>query len=150
MSTRPTGQPAPQASSGSGNAGILLRLDAGFEALLGAFLVGAAATGLYRWLDLPDPASQLALVVFGLLFLSFCPILWLLSRAPRQRLVLELALANGAGALILAMWVVIWNGNFHSTGAAFVLVVAGILATLTLLEAAAARLHDGNQGGAAL
>ena len=117
----------------------LLRIDGSFEALFGAVLVFSAATNLYRWLALPNPpASRVVLVVFGLLFLALCPVLWRLSRAPQHRLLLELALANGVGALILLLWALAWNRSFQPAGAVFVLVVAGILAILAALQTHAA------------
>jgi hypothetical protein len=114
---------------------LLLRVDGVFETVLGALLVLSPATGLLSALNLPNPATETVVVVFGLLLLPLLPILWLASRAPQRRLVLMLAVANGAGALILAVWVLVWNGAFDPTGAAFVLGVAGILAILAALEA---------------
>ncbi|MGO8947162.1 MAG: hypothetical protein ACLQUY_05770 [Ktedonobacterales bacterium] len=151
MRTRPPANPATSTSNGSprakitGNgdrrpainsATLLLCIDGGIEAVLGAVVIGIAATGPSSALDLPDPpASKTALVVFGLLFLALCPILWRLSRTPRPRLMLDLAIANGASALVFALWVLIWNQSFHPASAILVLVTAGILATLSVLEA---------------
>jgi peptidoglycan/LPS O-acetylase OafA/YrhL len=157
MATYPPDQPAPLASSAnmaesprnsetSESAGerysarLLLQIDGSFEALLGVFLMCSAVTGLHHYLDLPDPpAGPVALVVFGLLFLALGPVLWRLSRAPRPQILLQLAVANGAGALILVLWVLGWNRSFHPAGAVMALVVAAILASLAVLQARAAR-----------
>jgi peptidoglycan/LPS O-acetylase OafA/YrhL len=155
MATYPPDQPAPLASSANMAksprnsetseaaerycARLLLQIDGSFEALFGAFLVCSAVTGLHRYLDLPDPpAGRVALVVFGLLFLALSPALWRLSRAPRPRILLQLAVANGAGALILVLWVLGWNRGFHPAGAVLTVVVAAILASLAVLQARAA------------
>jgi hypothetical protein len=50
-----------------------------------------------------------------------------------------LAIANGVGALIFALWVLIWHGAFQGAGAAFVLAVAAVLAILATLQWRAAR-----------
>ena len=114
---------------------LLLRVDGVFETVLGALLVLSPATGLFSALNLPNPATEPVVVVFGLLLLPMLPVLWLASRAPQRQFVLLLAMANGAGALVLAVWMLEWNGAFDPAGAAFVLGVAGILAILAALEA---------------
>jgi hypothetical protein len=117
---------------------LLLRVDGGFEALLGVLLLLSPATGLYSALDLPHPATQPVVVIVGLLLVPLLPALWLASRAPRRPMMLVLAGANGAGALVLLLWVLIWHVAFHPVGAAFVAVVAGILAVLAMLQTRAA------------
>jgi hypothetical protein len=52
--------------------------------------------------------------------------------------VLALAGANGAGSLLFALWVLLWNGAFNPAGATLVLAVASILALLAVLQARAA------------
>lgn len=116
---------------------LLLRIDGGFEAVLGVLLILSPATGLYTALDLPTPATQPVVVVVGLLLVPLLPVLWLASRAPRRRMLLALAGANGAGALVFLLWVLIWHAAFHPAGAAFVSIVAAILALLAMLEARA-------------
>jgi hypothetical protein len=121
---------------------LLLRIDGSFEALLGALLICSAVTGLHRYLNLPDPpAGPVVLVVFGLLLLAVGPVLWQLSRTPRYQILLQLAVANGAGALILVLWVLGWNQSFSTAGAVLTLVVAAVLASLAALQARAARSH---------
>lgn len=113
---------------------LLLRVDGAFEALLGALLLLSPLTGLYDALELPGPASRPVVVVVGLLLLPLLPLLWRESRAPRQQLLLMVATANGATALLFAMWVLLWNGTFNRAGASFVLLAAAILAVLATLQ----------------
>lgn len=132
----------PRSSYGTrtvSDARLLLRADGLFEAVLGLLLITSPLTGLSGALDLPDPTRTPVLVAFGVLLLPVLPILWAASRAPRRQLVLTLAAANGAGAIIFALWVLIWHGAFHPAGAAFVLSVAAILAPLAALQARVAR-----------
>jgi hypothetical protein len=153
MSTRHSTGAAPPSSAGSERletpvnpnriatrpgTRLLLGVDGVFEALLGVLLVLSPVTGLYSALQLPHPAARPVVVGFGLLLLPLLPILWRDSRSPRRPLVLALAGVNGAGALVLALWVLIWRGAFHPAGAAFVLAVAAILAVLAVLQARAA------------
>jgi hypothetical protein len=141
MSKRPMNHSASSASDSLGRAGaltdsrFLLRIDGSFEALLGLLLILSPATGLYTALDLPVPATKLVVVIAGLLLIPLLPILWRASRASRREFVLALAAANGTGAVVFGLWVLIWNRTFHPAGAAFVLVVAGILAILGALQA---------------
>ena len=117
---------------------LLLRIDGGFEAVLGILLVLSPATGLFTVLNLPNPASRPVVVVFGLLLLPLLPVLWLASRSPRRWFVLALATANGAGALMFVLWILVSHGAFQPAGAAFVLVLATMLAILAGLQARAA------------
>jgi hypothetical protein len=126
------------ATRGISHARLLLRIDGVFEALLGALLIISPATGLYGTLNLPTPASKPLLIGFGLLLLPLLPILWFVSRAPRRQQMLALAGANGAGSLVFALWVLLWNGAFNPAGATLVFVVAIILALLAALQARAA------------
>ncbi|HEV8194546.1 MAG TPA: hypothetical protein VGP82_24100 [Ktedonobacterales bacterium] len=126
-----------QARTTSG-AGLLLRVDGLFEAILGALLILSPFIGLYDALDLPAPAVQPVVVIVGLLLLPLLPMLWRASGGPRREFVRALAIANGVSALVFVLWVLIWNRSFHPAGAAFVLVVAGILAVLAVLQARAA------------
>jgi hypothetical protein len=118
---------------------VLLRLDGGFEAVLGLCLALSPVNGLSSALQLPTPATMPVVVVVGLLLLPLLPILWSFSRAPRRQFVLALAAANGAGAAIFGLWVLIWRSAFHPAGTIFVLTVATILAILAMLQVHAAR-----------
>ena len=120
------------------SARLLLRIDGGFEAVLGALLILSPATGLYTALNLPNPASEPVVIVCGLLLLPLFPILWRAARAPQRHFVLALAAANGVAALLFALWVLVENKVFYPAGAAFVLAVAGVLALLAALQARAA------------
>jgi hypothetical protein len=113
----------------------LLRIDGAFEATLGAFLLLRAATGLSSVVTLPYPATAPVVAIVGVLLLALLPLLWWISRSPQRWMVTTIAAANGAGAIIFALWVVIWDGAFGAAGAALVLMVAGVLALLALLQA---------------
>ena len=157
MNTRLSSDPALSTGSGSKQseasdgtissgmlprARLLLRLDGGFEAALGLCLVLSPAIGLYSALRLPNPATTPIVVVLGLLLLPLLPVLWSFSHAPRRRFVLALASANGVGAAVFALWVLIWRNSFHPAGAAFVLAIAAILAILAALQARVALAAD--------
>jgi hypothetical protein len=114
---------------------LMLRLDGGFEAVLGLCLALSPVLGLSSALQLPAPATEPVVVLVGLLLLPLLPILWTFSRAPRRRLVLALAAANGAGAVLSALWVFLWHSAFHPAGVLFVLAIASILAILAALQA---------------
>lgn len=146
MDTHPARGRATSAANGSSNVSrmvgdawvaVLLRLDGSFEAMLGIVLIATAATSLYRWLDLPaPPAGRPVLLVVGILLLALGAVLWRLSQARRpDRLLRELAIANLAGALLFGLWVSIWNHSFHPVSAIFVLLIAGILASVGGLQA---------------
>lgn len=126
---RPWGQ-----DSATPNARLLLRLDGVFEGLLGAILVVSPFVGLYDALALPEPASRPVVLIVGLLLLPLLPVLWRASHAPRRSFVRALAIANGAGAALFALWVLVWNAAFQPAGAIFTLVVAAILAVLAILQ----------------
>jgi hypothetical protein len=134
------------------DARLLLRLDGIFEGALGLLLLLSPATGLYTALALPGPASRPVVVAIGVLLLPLLPILWRAARAPQRAFVLALAGANGAGALLFVLWVVLdragfpaagagfpaAGAGFPAAGAGFLLGVAAILAALAALEARAA------------
>lgn len=136
-SARRLAQPSGQAET-TPNVSLLLRLDGVFEGLFGALLIVSPFVGLYDALALPGPASRPAVVVVGLALLTLLPVLWRASRTPQRGFVRALAIANGAGALLFSLWVLVWNATFHPAGAIFTLVVAGILAVLAILQARAA------------
>jgi hypothetical protein len=117
------------------SARLLLRVDGVFEAVLGLVLLASPITGLYAALALPSPAVKPVVVGLGILLVPLLPVLWLQSRDPRRQQVLGLATGNGLGALVFALWVLLWNRDFNTAGAAFVLTVAGILAVLAALQA---------------
>jgi hypothetical protein len=117
------------------SARLLLRVDGVFEAVLGLVLLASPITGLYAALALPSPAVKPVVVGLGILLVPLLPVLWLQSRDPRRQQVLGLAAGNGLGALVFALWVLLWNRDFNTAGAAFVLSVAGILAVLAALQA---------------
>jgi hypothetical protein len=118
-----------------GRARLVLRIDALFEGVLGAALATSPLTGLYGALRLPAPALEPVVIAVGILLLPLLPLLWRVGRAPRSSFVRALAAANGVTALVFALWVLIGHSAFHATGAVFVLVVAGVLATLSVAQA---------------
>lgn len=120
------------------SAQVLLRVDGVFEGVVGFVLILSPATGLASALALPARVATPIAIVVGLLLLALFPALWLLARSAQPRLVRALAMANGAGAVTLSLWVLIWHGAFRPAGAAFVLCVAVILATLAVLQSLAA------------
>jgi hypothetical protein len=118
-----------------GSAGLVLRIDALFEGVLGVLLATSPLTGLSSALHLPPPAVEPVVIALGILLLPLLPLLWRAGRAPRGQFVRALAAANGTTALVFVLWLLIWHGAFHAASAAFVLVVAGVLATLSVAQA---------------
>ena len=131
--------PPPSVRSASiasmGSARLVLRIDALFEGVLGAALATSPLTGLYSALHLPAPAVEPVVIAVGILLLPLLPLLWRAGRAARGQFLRALAAANGVTALVFALWVLIGHGAFHAAGAVFVLVVAGVLATLSVAQA---------------
>jgi hypothetical protein len=132
--------PSPSNQPGqTSNSAALLRLDGGFEAVVGLLLLATQVTGLGWLLALPRPLTGPVALIAGLLLILLLPLLWRLSRRPSRRLLLALATANALGAVVLVLWVWRSNSTFHLAGALFILLVAGVLALLAVLQAGAAQ-----------
>src|SRR5438034_9637520 len=94
-------------------AGLILRADAGFEALLGLALVAAGATGALAPDDFPHPLGRLVIVAAGLALLPVAVVLWRASTASLR----VLAAGNAVGALLGVVWLALASG-FSTAGAA--------------------------------
>jgi len=118
----------------------LLRLDGVFEMTLGLLLATSPLTAFRAVQVLPTPASPPVVVGFGLLLIPVGFALWVAARGrgPKRSVVQALALVNGVGALIFALWVLIGHASFRSDAAILVLRIAVVLGALAAFQARAA------------
>jgi hypothetical protein len=115
----------------------LLRVDAVFEFVLAVALIYIGLTGLDDDLGLPDPANTVVTAGFGVLLLPVGVALWLMARAketPQRWFVLGLAAANGLGALVFLLWLLVLGEDFGTGGALLAGAIAVGLALLAFAE----------------
>ena len=110
---------------------LLVRADAGFEAVLGIALVAAGATGALGAADFPDPVGQPLVVVAGLALLALAFVLERMDERSLQ----ALAIGNAVTALLGMTWLAAASG-FSTRGAALTGAVIGVLAFLAALQTA--------------
>ncbi|SRR6266536_1719601 len=108
---------------------MLVKLDAVFEAALGAALVVAATTGGLDDSDFPRPVGTALLVVIGLALVFLGVAIWTARVGLR-----ELALGNAVSALAGVVCLLAVSG-FSSAGTVLVAVVVGCLASLAAAQA---------------
>ena len=113
---------------------LIVKADAGFEALLGVVLIVAGVTGALAGGDFPHPVGRALLVAVGLALLPVAVIHW---RARPQSLRL-LAVANSFTALLAVVWLALASG-FSTAGAALTGAVAAALACLAFAQLTATR-----------
>jgi peptidoglycan/LPS O-acetylase OafA/YrhL len=121
----------------------LIRLDAAFEAALGAVLVAGVALGWLGSEDFAAPATTGAVAAFGVVLLGLAVALWRFSSVqvtPAQ--VAVLAALNGATALIAAVWGLTTDG-FSTAGEVLVWVTVTSLAVLAGAQARRSGLRGG-------
>lgn len=120
----------------------LLRLDGTFEIALGLLLATSPLTGFHAARNLPAPATTPLVVGFGVLLVPVGIALWGASRGrgPGRSAIQGLALVNGAGAAIFALWVLLARASFPRDAATMVLLTAVVLAILAVLQARLARI----------
>jgi len=116
-------------------AGLIVRADAGFEALLGGVLILAGATGALAANDFPHPVGQPLIVAAGAALLGVAVYLW---RADESALRV-LAIGNAVTACLAVAWLALASG-FSPTGAALVGATVGVLASLAFAQAVARHL----------
>jgi hypothetical protein len=115
-------------------AGLIVRADAGFEAVLGVALVLAGATGVLAPGDFPHPVGRPLIVVAGLALLPVAVYLWRLD----ERRLAVLATGNAVTALLGLVWLALASG-FSPAGAAVTGAATAVLAFLAGLQVAAGR-----------
>jgi hypothetical protein len=113
---------------------LIVKADAGFEAILGIVLVVAGATGALAAGDFPHPVGRPLLIAAGLALLPVAVYLW---RADEGSLRV-LATGNAVTALLGLVWLGSASG-FSPAGAAIAGAATAVLAFLAILQVAASR-----------
>ena len=132
----------------------LLRVHAVVMLALGALLVADSWDGLYEWLALPQAFPALLAQVGGLFLVAFAYLLWRAAAAPgelRRAVAIAAAGANGAAAVIIALWLIIrgkadlavtTRGIVKTVGIVELIVAAVVLGAVALADAVVARQPD--------
>ena len=116
---------------------VVLRADAVLDVALGALLLLATWDALYDAVDLPRADPALYAQVAGGLLVAFGYLLWI---APREShltrgVAAAAAVANAAGAVILAAWLLVGELDVGALGTALLAVLAVFLALFAVAEA---------------
>ena len=91
-------------------AATVLRVHAVVTLAVGALLVADSWDGLYEWLALPQALPALLAQLGGVFLVAFAYLLWRAAAAPgelRRTVAIAAAGANGAAAVIIALWLII-------------------------------------------
>ena len=125
----------------------IVRLDAGFEAALGVFLVVAAAAGWLGADDFASPTTGGLVAGFGIALLALAAWLWRLTASDRvsRAVFAGLAALNAATALAAALWGLAGDGFSTLGGVVLAITVAALTA---LAVAQALLLSRGSPAGA--
>jgi hypothetical protein len=121
---------------------ILLKLDAVFEFVLAVTLIFIGLTRLDDDIGLPGPANAVVTAGFGVFLLPVGVGLWLMAQAkeaPQHWFVLGLAAANGLGAAVFLLWLLVLDQDLGTVGALLTGTIALGLALLALEEWRAVR-----------
>jgi hypothetical protein len=132
----------------------VLRVHAVVTLALGLLLVADSWDGLYEWLALPQALPALLAQLGGVFLVAFAYLLWRAAAATvelRRTVATAAAGANGAAAVIIALWLIIrgkadlavtTEGIVDTQGIAELIVAAVVLAAFALGEAVVARQRD--------
>jgi hypothetical protein len=132
----------------------VLRVHAVVTLALGALLVADSWDGLYEWLALPQALPALLAQLGGVFLIAFAYLLWRAAAATvelRRTVATAAAGANGAAAVIIALWLIIrgkadlavtTQGIVDTQGIVELIVAAVVLAAFALGEALVARQPD--------
>jgi hypothetical protein len=132
----------------------VLRVHAVVTLALGLLLVADSWDGLYEWLALPQALPALLAQLGGVFLVAFAYLLWRAAAATvelRRTVATAAAGANGAAAVIIALWLIIrgkadlavtTEGIVDTQGIAELIVTAVVLAAFALGEAVVARQRD--------
>jgi len=136
-------------------AATVLRVHAVVTLAIGALLVADTWDGLYEWLALPQALPALLAQLGGVFLVAFAYLLWRAAAAPRElrrTVAIAAAGANGAAAVIIALWLIIrgksdlavtTQGIVDTQGIVELIVAAVVLAAFALADAVVARQPDG-------
>ncbi|MFL5889919.1 MAG: hypothetical protein ACJ76M_12660 [Solirubrobacteraceae bacterium] len=134
----------------------VLRVHAVVTLALGALLVADSWDGLYEWLALPQALPALLVQLGGAFVVAFGYLLWRAAAAPgelRRTVAIAAAGANGAAAVIIALWLIIrgkadlavtTEGIVDTKGIVELVVAAVVLGAFAVAEALVAR-HAGDR-----
>ena len=115
---------------------LIVKADAGFEAVLGLVLVVAGGTGVLAGGDFPHPVGRPLIVGAGVALLPVAVYLWHADE-PSLRV---LAIGNTVTALLGLAWLAIAPG-FSPAGAAITGAATAMLAFLAVLQVAASPMQ---------
>jgi hypothetical protein len=129
----------------------VLRVHAVVTLAVGALLVADSWDGLYEWLALPQALPALLTQLGGVFLVAFAYLLWRAAAARgelRRTVAIAAAGANGATAVIIALWLIIrgkadlavtTQGIVKTEGIVELIVAAVVLGAFALAEAMVAR-----------
>ena len=115
----------------------ILRADAIFDFAVGLLLLLSPWKALFDALDLPHAEPELFVQVAGGLLVAFGYLLWL---APRDEALAQVvsapaAVANAAGAVLLAAWLLFGELGTGALGTTLLAVTTALLAFFAVFEA---------------
>ena len=119
----------------------VLRADAVLDFVLGLLLLAATWDALYDILDLPRPRPVLYAQLAGALLLAFAYLLWRAAtdEALTRPIAAVVAGVNAAGAGLIVAWRLFTDFDVGALGTALLVLVAGALVVLAVVEARIAR-----------
>ena len=120
-----------------GRTTAILRADAIFDLAVGLLLLLSPWKTLFDALDLPHAEPELFVQVAGGLLVAFAYLLWVGPRdeALAQVVSAPAALANAAGAVLLAAWLLFGNLDTGALGTALLIGATALLALFAVAEA---------------
>ena len=115
----------------------ILRADAIFDFAVGLLLLLSPWKALFDALDLPHAEPELFVQVAGGLLVAFAYLLWLGPRdeALAQVVSAPAALANAAGAVVLAGWLLVGDLDTGALGTTLLTLTTALLAFFAVAEA---------------
>src|SRR3954451_18213565 len=132
----------------------VLRVHAVVTMALGLLLVADSWDGLYEWLALPQALPALLAQLGGVFLVALAYLLWRAAAATvelRRTVATAAAGANGAAAVIIALWLIIrgkadlavtTQGIVDTQGIVELIVAAVVLGAFALAEALVSRQPD--------
>ncbi len=118
----------------------LLRMDAVLGAAIGALLLASSWDALFEALDAPVPDPALYAQFLGAVLLASGYVLWTADDPQTvRRLVAAAAAVNGAGAVIVAVWLLSGDLDTGALGTTLLAALCAVLVLFCVVEARIAR-----------